>query len=1080
MAKPIETVFRDFSTDGNPSTAHHEPIKADIRDLHNAHLVALTGATSGAIVKTSLSDLNATLAHDADVMAWVVGDSTQGNDGVYQKQGASGAGSWTRLKDLPYSVIQINNADAGTANAIQATTAVNVPDAAYGALLVLNITAANTGAVTLSINGETAKPIVTNTGSTLPSGYLVTGMAVICVDDGVSYRLMSYGDASTIQAAAEATLAEMEQVISDFGDLETAITDVNEDRVQTEAAKDDAETAQTAAETAQTAAETAQTAAETARDSAFTNADVYADEPTGRAAVSDGDQFIVIVSDEAIRYERVDAATSNEVARFPSSSYVVAARPVVLPILSDAIYLDDDGAGSLVNADVVDLTDTDLNTMGFTKANRLDNLAAAEDTYGVVNIPSDQLKWGEGDYVAASVIIKTDDWANLDTSRLRVLLFETGGGNYIPTPNMVDYEEISSTVRRYFGVWKMTATISDLEKVWIEVTGVAGRSGAVYATGFMVGLSKSFIQDVAWRDVPRAYNLDQAAFSKGGVVKSVILNGNFRSGNTESKFGGGIVEAIVDADLNRLGMDYAVTLSNLAAVEDTYGRWDATDLVFATGDWAVVSVYIKATDFADLDENRVSLLLYPDSSGSGGVQKFITDYEEIRSDLRRYHGRFEITGLDNGIHFALVEVATSGPKTAPVYVTGYTLGFSHFRPHAVDHTDFETGAIVTRVNDVENVIGISQENPQLLVPSSLHLIEGQLLQLFASGMTERRDSNGFTLSFTGSTKGFEFVEHDVKLDGNDFSGAGSLWARKQNDIGNIFRCPVNFYTSEATKTGSPNILVIGDSLTQQGTVAPLKTKLEAAGLTPNFIGTLSDDGGALCEGRPSWEFSDFTYKYTDVQGDGSAPTYPIDATAAGDGVVTTEAQYLALGDSANFGPRWKYNPFIRPSTGSDDPAFVFNGYIFDLDFYLTRFSFPDPDIVMIALGTNDWSSHSDAVGLANIIEGLNILYTQIRAALPNAKVGIIVNGSSTMSYWTDKIVPFIQHVIDVYGDREAENIFILPAYMYMDTQFIYDMTVSSTDTYGVETGVPGDWVHFGDVGQDQWSDMTFSFVMTQS
>jgi hypothetical protein len=210
MAKPIETVFRDFSTDGNPATAAHEPIKSDIRDLHNAHLMNLTGATSGAIVKESLSDLNGDLDYDADVMAWVVGDSTQGNDGVYQKQGASGAGSWTRLKDLPYNVIQLNNADAGTANAIQATTAVNVPDAAYGALLLLNITAANTGAVTLSVNSETAKPVVTNTNAAITSGYFRVGMAALCVDDGTSYRLMSYGDASAVQAAAEAAQAAAE------------------------------------------------------------------------------------------------------------------------------------------------------------------------------------------------------------------------------------------------------------------------------------------------------------------------------------------------------------------------------------------------------------------------------------------------------------------------------------------------------------------------------------------------------------------------------------------------------------------------------------------------------------------------------------------------------------------------------------------------------------------------------------------------------------------------------------------------------------------------------------------------------
>jgi hypothetical protein len=177
-------------------------------------LQTLTGTISGSIVKNSLSDLNADLAHGADTMAWVVGDSTQGNDGVYQKQGASGAGSWTRLADLPYNVIQLNNANAGTANAIQATTAVNVPDAAYGSLLVLNITAANTGAVTLSVNSETARPVVTNTNAAIVSGYFVVGMAVLCVDDGTSYRLMSYGDASAVQAAAEAAQAAAEAAAS--------------------------------------------------------------------------------------------------------------------------------------------------------------------------------------------------------------------------------------------------------------------------------------------------------------------------------------------------------------------------------------------------------------------------------------------------------------------------------------------------------------------------------------------------------------------------------------------------------------------------------------------------------------------------------------------------------------------------------------------------------------------------------------------------------------------------------------------------------------------------------------------------
>lgn len=66
----------------------------------------------------------------------------------------------------------------------------------------------------------------------------------------------------------------------------------------------------------------AKTDAETARDAAFGNADVYADEPTGRAAVADGEQFSVVDGIYLVRYERVDAGTSAEVARIPNSEAI--------------------------------------------------------------------------------------------------------------------------------------------------------------------------------------------------------------------------------------------------------------------------------------------------------------------------------------------------------------------------------------------------------------------------------------------------------------------------------------------------------------------------------------------------------------------------------------------------------------------------------------------------------------------------------------------------------------------------------------------------------------------------------------
>ena len=85
--------------------------------------------------------------------------------------------------------------------------------------------------------------------------------------------------------------------------------------------------------------------AEAARDAAFVNADVYADIATGRAAVLDGEQFMVVSADglEIVRYRRDSASTQTEVARYPSVNAVeaVAARAAGFinpPSASDPLY----------------------------------------------------------------------------------------------------------------------------------------------------------------------------------------------------------------------------------------------------------------------------------------------------------------------------------------------------------------------------------------------------------------------------------------------------------------------------------------------------------------------------------------------------------------------------------------------------------------------------------------------------------------------------------------------------------------------------------------------------------------------
>lgn len=157
----------------------------------------------GGVIFTTKAQANTALNYDANKMAWVIQDPTPANNGVYQKSGASGSGSWTKVAELPYSFYRAVNEGAGTANAIVATN--GYPMANKDALIVLNITATNTSeVVTISLNGGAPLTIKTAAGNPPAVGGLATNMVVAGYIEGNCLRLLSDQASSAIQAAAEA------------------------------------------------------------------------------------------------------------------------------------------------------------------------------------------------------------------------------------------------------------------------------------------------------------------------------------------------------------------------------------------------------------------------------------------------------------------------------------------------------------------------------------------------------------------------------------------------------------------------------------------------------------------------------------------------------------------------------------------------------------------------------------------------------------------------------------------------------------------------------------------------------------
>ncbi|MBX4894919.1 hypothetical protein [Rhizobium bangladeshense] len=203
MPLTARQVWRDFVVDGVPSSGNHKPSKPDIRNWGTNLEGFLTSVGSNAgTVKLTRALLYADLAHPADTMAWVVQDTTIDYNGIYQKIGASGVGSWTRVADLPFSFIVATDAGAGTPNAITATSDMPVSESA---LIVFTVFEANTASpVTVSFNGSSPLTIKTNSGNDIAAAGLSAGMQVFGRVIGATFRLITDQVNAAIVAAAEA------------------------------------------------------------------------------------------------------------------------------------------------------------------------------------------------------------------------------------------------------------------------------------------------------------------------------------------------------------------------------------------------------------------------------------------------------------------------------------------------------------------------------------------------------------------------------------------------------------------------------------------------------------------------------------------------------------------------------------------------------------------------------------------------------------------------------------------------------------------------------------------------------------
>lgn len=332
----------------------------------------------------------------------------------------------------------------------------------------------------------------------------------------------------------------------------------------------------------------------------------------------------------------------------------------------------------------------------------------------------------------------------------------------------------------------------------------------------------------------------------------------------------------------------------------------------------------------------------------------------------------------------------------------------------------------------------SGPTPRIVLGPKLFAVGGRNITLFGPSMLPYRNRGlGYEFTLLSQNEASQplarsFVTSiDVAADRLGSSAILKLVSRSIDAF--EFSLPLTIVKSAASKTGSPACLMIGDSITQ-GTQQTAADMMAATALTPTWIGSRRRAGTtAYGEGRGGWRAADFVYQFTKF-----APL-----PAGQEGFV-------------RFDGTDGRNPFIRAATGSDNAAFVKNGYIFDFRYYLDRFGFPNPATVSIELGVNDMLNDGLTNGVANAIAAIAIMVAQIKAAAPACRIGLAVPmvGSNAQydRYWDQGLTPLLlDHLSRYAADPQVD---IINTHAATPDRLVHAGDVHETDAV---TGQTKDW-----------------------
>jgi len=555
----------------------------------------------------------------------------------------------------------------------------------------------------------------------------------------------------------------------------------------------------------------------------------------------------------------------------------------------------------------------------------------------------------------------------------------------------------------------------------------------------------------------------------GGTIRNQAVTGKSNPELCDIKIPTNVLSDITESNLLALGFT-----KGYASPTGSFNHYGVLLSDNAPGRWAFVRIYVQ-TDTDNSFGSVTGFFTTPTLSGNSSFSLVREKTLSARAAIFCGWAKMPSTTLYTGIW-----VGSVSGGSVNVIVCGLQIGYGSSSRSWVRRGDYPT-ADQSVDKKLMNVIGSTEVSPEpsLLYPDDMWMIENRNRSFYPTCIVEQRQE-GDTLRFALSTrKGsdrypFADVRGDssVELSPSRLGSSIRVLARRTLSSAKADRYykDIGVHIAPAASLSGQTVrpLYIGDSITEiSGRTAAMVRKLTSLSMTVVPVGTVDvvetgESGTTKAEGRSSRRYDEYT-------GEDQSRTAPI--------TPGNESTYLALSTAS----KREYNPFLRASTGGDPSEYIFGGYIFDLSFYLTRFSLNTPTHIIINLGTNDFNQLGPVDGAASVDAGIRCLVARIRATHPILPIAFSINQQprtpSGDAFWIQRQTINIKTHFETLEDIADSNCYVLPGYAHISPDDGWPFPTPTTDPItGQKKTTITDGLHYEGIATEQMAELESAWI----